>query len=66
MVEEFKPVVVVRPPTTLSVPVGQAGDILCAQCQRDGEALAGEEDSRPCALCGGCPADPRHGGRGAR
>ena len=28
----------------LYVPVGQGGDVLCPQCQRQGEALAAEED----------------------
>ena len=28
----------------LYVPVGQGGDMLCPQCQRQGEALAAEED----------------------
>ena len=31
--------------TALFVPVGQAGDVLCPQCQREGEALAAAEDS---------------------
>jgi uncharacterized Zn finger protein (UPF0148 family) len=31
----------------LFVPVGQAGDVLCARCQCDGEALAAQEDSDP-------------------
>jgi hypothetical protein len=38
----------------LFVPVGQSGDVLCPQCQRDGEALAaedagadGDDDPRP-------------------
>jgi len=29
----------------LYVPVGQAGDVLCPACKRDGEALAAAEDS---------------------
>ena len=31
----------------LYVPVGQGGDVLCPQCQRQGEALAAEDDDHP-------------------
>jgi hypothetical protein len=31
--------------TALFAPVGQGGDVLCPQCQREGEALAAAEDS---------------------
>jgi hypothetical protein len=46
--------------TALFVPVGQAGDVLCPQCQRDGEALAAAE----CAIADG-DDDPRPPAGGA-
>lgn len=33
--------------TTLYVPVGQGGDVLCPQCQREGAALAEKDDDDP-------------------
>jgi hypothetical protein len=37
----------------LFVPVGQGGDVLCPQCQRQGEALASEDDDDPRPPAGG-------------
>ena len=31
----------------LYVPVGQGGDVLCPQCQREGERLAADDDDHP-------------------
>ena len=56
----------------LYVPVGQGGDVLCAQCQRDGEALAADEaadggdDPRPPAAGAMHPDYPEFAASAAR
>ena len=53
----------------LYVPVGQGGDVLCPQCQRQGEALASAEDDdhpRPPAAGAMHPDYPEFAGTAAR
>jgi hypothetical protein len=42
--------------SALYVPVGQKGDVLCPQCQHEGEALAAEDDAGVGGDAPGLPA----------